>query len=92
MAFVYILHCADNTFYVGQTANLDSRVAFHNAGLGCRYTARRRPVALVHFEEFPTHAAARVHERQLKHWSAKKKKALATGDFAALNALSKRRR
>ena len=32
MFFVYILRCADGTFYVGMTSDLESRVDLPNAG------------------------------------------------------------
>lgn len=92
MPFVYLVRCADQTFYVGQTADLQSRIALHNAGLGSRYTADRRPVVLVHSEELPTHAAARARERQLKRWTVEKKAALVAGDFRTLKRVSKRRK
>ena len=47
LPFVYILRCADGTFYVGHTADLQFRVALHNAGIGVAYTARRRPVRVI---------------------------------------------
>ena len=53
MFFFYILRCSDDTFYVGHTVNLESRIASHNDGLGSSYTARRLPVALVHYETLP---------------------------------------
>ncbi len=34
MFFCYILRCADNTFYVGHTDDLNSRIALHNSGFG----------------------------------------------------------
>ena len=92
MFFVYILRCADNTFYVGHTDNLESRTKLHNAGFGADYTALRRPVTLVHSESFKTQTTALARERQLKRWSGKKKAALIAGDVAALKALSKRHR
>jgi putative endonuclease len=48
-AFLYILLCADGSYYTGTTrADLELRVAQHNAGTYTRgYTAQRRPVTLV---------------------------------------------
>lgn len=43
MAFIYILRCADGSFYVGHTDDLASREDVHNAGNGAGYTASRRP-------------------------------------------------
>jgi putative endonuclease len=47
-AFVYILRCADDSYYVGSMCtSLEERVGQHNAGTFGGYTARRRPVVLV---------------------------------------------
>lgn len=46
--FVYILKCADGTYYTGITKNLDRRVDEHNNSMrGAKYTRSRRPVALI---------------------------------------------
>ena len=45
--FVYILRCADGTYYTGWTNNLEKRLAAHNAGTASKYTRPRRPVELV---------------------------------------------
>lgn len=92
MPFVYILKCADNTFYVGHTDDLASREALHNAGTAANYTAIRRPVALVYSESFATLDAAVARERQLKRWSGKKKDALITANLPTLKTLSRRRK
>ncbi len=44
--WVYLLHCADGTFYVGVARNLAQRLREHNGELrrGARYTQGRRPV------------------------------------------------
>ena len=44
---VYLLCCADETFYCGVTNDVKRRIARHNAGRGARYTRGRRPVTLV---------------------------------------------
>jgi putative endonuclease len=52
-AFVYILKCADGSYYVGTTRDtLDRRIAEHNAGTYGGYTAKRRPVTLAYSQEF----------------------------------------
>ena len=33
MAWAYIVECADGTFYVGSTIDLDRRICQHNDGL-----------------------------------------------------------
>ena len=57
--FVYILRCADGTYYVGHCEDLDSRLACHQSGDGAEWTPRRRPVTLVHSEPFPTRSLVR---------------------------------
>tara|TARA_Y100001970_G_C14103709_1_gene786907 strand:+ start:840 stop:1169 length:330 start_codon:yes stop_codon:yes gene_type:complete len=45
---VYILECADGTFYTGVTKNLDRRIHEHNnTKKGAKYTRSRRPVHLL---------------------------------------------
>ena len=73
MFFFYIVRCADDTFYVGHTDNLESRTALNNAGFAAEYTARRRPVTLVYSEAFKTRKDALSRERQVKRWSGKKR-------------------
>ena len=92
MPYVYILRCSDSTFYTGHTNDLDSRLKAHNDGVAANYTATRRPVELIYSELAETETAAVQRERQLKRWSAEKKKALAAGDLSRLKSLSRRRR
>ena len=88
---VYILQCADGTYYVGSADNVAERVKRHNAGDGAEYTARRRPVVLMHSECLSNKAAAVQRERQIKRWSRAKKEALIAGDKNQLRELSRRR-
>lgn len=93
MFYVYILQCADGSYYVGSTSDVDARVKEHNEGkLGACYTFLRRPVTLAYTESFITKLEAMRRERQLKNWSHAKKTALIAGDMAALKALSKRQK
>jgi predicted GIY-YIG superfamily endonuclease len=92
-AFVYILECSDESYYVGSTRDtLEARVAQHNGGHFGGYTADRRPVTLVWSREFERKTDAIAAERKLKGWSRAKKQALAAGRFEALKGLAKRRR
>ncbi len=91
--YVYILRCADGSYYVGkyQGDRLEGRVADHDNGVyPDAYTAKRRPVTLVWSAWFGRFDEAVSFERQLKGWSRAKKEALIRGDEAALKALSKR--
>ncbi|WP_353083172.1 GIY-YIG nuclease family protein [Tessaracoccus lapidicaptus] len=47
MAWTYILECADGSYYVGSTRDLDQRAWEHGIGSGSRFTAKRLPVKLV---------------------------------------------
>ena len=51
--FVYILECADKSFYIGCTNNLEKRLKQHNdSRWGAHYTKIRRPVELIYSENF----------------------------------------
>jgi predicted GIY-YIG superfamily endonuclease len=71
--FTYMLHCSDDSFYVGQTDDLGRRLVEHDAGATGGYTASRRPVRLVWSEEFSTREEAKAAEVQIKKWSRRKK-------------------
>ena len=89
-AFLYILRCADGSFYIGTTRTA-LRVAQHNAGTFGGYTAARLPVTLVFSQWFERITDAIENERKLKKWSRAKKEALVRGDLQALQRLSARR-
>ena len=92
-AFVYILLCADGSYYVGSArGSLERRVAEHSAGQMDGYTARRRPVVLLWAQEFDRITDAIAMERRVKGWSRAKKEALIRGDFDGLQALARRGR
>ena len=91
MAFwVYILRCADNSYYTGHTENLEQRIAKHQMGETEGYTSTRLPVMLMFSEEFPTREEALKCERQIKGWSRKKKEALMRRDWAEVSRLARR--
>ncbi len=90
-AWLYILQCADDSYYTGSTNNLSLRLAQHYAGEGSAYTRGRLPVELVYSREFASAHEAFLRERQVKGWSRAKKMALIRGDFEALVTLSKSR-
>jgi putative endonuclease len=91
-AFLYILRCADGSYYNGTArAGLEQRVSEHNAGRYGGYTAQRRPVTLVFSQWFECIVDAVAAERQVKGWSRAKKEALIRGEFARLPELSRRK-
>ena len=89
--FVYVLLCADGTFYVGATTGLSDREKTHNKGHGSEHTSRRRPVRLVYSEAHESWAAARKREVQIECWSHAKKKSLVDGHLDRLHGLARRR-
>ena len=86
---LYILQCTDGSLYIGHTDDLGRRMEQHGHGLGCRYTAARRPLKLIHAEAFETRYEALTMERKLKGWSRAKKLAYIAGDWSAIGALAK---
>lgn len=74
---VYILECADGSYYVGCTNNLIKRLKEHNQSKrGAHYTKIRRPVVLKYAEEFETLLKARGREAEIKSWKRAKKELL----------------
>lgn len=89
MAFyVYILECADGSYYTGHTDDLEARLTAHEQGLLRNYTHSRRPVTLVFAEALPTRLAALEAERRIKGWSRAKKEARIAQDWERLVRLS----
>ncbi|OHA70938.1 MAG: hypothetical protein A3H01_00955 [Candidatus Wildermuthbacteria bacterium RIFCSPLOWO2_12_FULL_40_9] len=77
MFYVYILECADGSFYVGCTNNLEKRLKQHNnSKWGAHYTKIRRPVILRYTEKFKTLKEVRQRETKIKGWNRNKKLAL----------------
>ena len=89
--WVYVLRCADGSYYVGHTDNLEQRINQHHCGELGGYTSTRRPVSLVYTEEFPTRDESFAAERQIKGWSRKRKEALIRGDWDELRRLARGR-
>ena len=92
-AFVYMLRCSDDSYYVGSATGDDllKRFEEHQTGAYRGYTYFRRPVELVWSEHFDRITDAIAAERQLKGWSRAKKEALIGGDWSMVQQLSKRR-
>ena len=91
--YVYILRCADGSYYVGSATGHDvsMRVDQHNAGSYPGYTFTRRPVVLIWSEYFDRITDGIAAERQIKGWSRAKKEALIRSDWTRLSELSRRR-
>ena len=89
--FVYILRCANQSYYIGHTSNPEARFLRHRNNEGAQYTATYPPEAILYRERFDTEAEAMRREIQLIRWSRAKKEALIAGDRARLHELSKSR-
>jgi predicted GIY-YIG superfamily endonuclease len=87
--WVYILRCADGSYYTGHTDNLEERIAKHQSGQYGGYTSTRLPVKLVFSQEFPSREQALASERQIKGWSRKKKEAMIRGDWNEVSRLAR---
>jgi putative endonuclease len=87
--WVYILECADKSYYTGHTDNLEKRLYEHDHNLLKCYTSGRLPARLVYSCEFETREDALAREREIRGWSRKKKQALIAGDWLKLIAYAR---
>ena len=90
MAWMYILECADGSYYVGSTKNLERRISEHRQGIGAKYTSNRLPVKLVYGEEYDHVADAYAREKQVQGWRRAKREALINGGPELLPALARK--
>ena len=74
--YVYVLECADGSFYTGYTTDVERRVAEHDAGEGAKYTRGRAPVELIYKERFESRSAAMKREYEIKQLSRARKERL----------------
>ena len=83
---VYILRCADNSYYTGHTDDLERRVSQHQSGAIRGYTFQRRPIELVWADHVATREEALSAELRIKGWSRAKKEAWIARDWDKLKA------
>lgn len=89
--FVYILLCADKSYYVGVTNDIVNREQEHNIGFDKNsYTYDRRPVNLVWYQEFLDRDLASAKEKQLQGWSRVQKEALISEAESELPELARK--
>lgn len=94
MPFVYILRCADGSYYTGSTARaIGERVWEHNNddNRSAAYTRRRRPVTLAWCAYDESVERVFFWEKQIQGWSRAKKVALSEGRISDLPRLSRGR-
>ena len=64
--YLYILKCADGTFYTGITDDVSRRLAEHNTGKGAKYTRGRGPLTLGFCKEVGTKSESLKEEYRVK--------------------------
>ena len=76
--FVYIVSCADDTFYTGITKDVERRIREHNEDnkLASKYTKSRRPVMLMYYEVCASRSSASKREYEIKCMTRKEKEYL----------------
>jgi putative endonuclease len=81
--FVYILECADKTFYTGITTDLERRVGEHNSKKSdTKYTRTRQPVKLIYSKKFKDRSAASKEEFKIKSLTREEKVKFLTSERA----------
>ena len=77
--YVYLLNCADNTYYTGITTDPKRRLQEHNSDdtKAARYTRARRPVSMVYFELCADRSSAASREYEIRRLSRQQKQSLA---------------
>ena len=76
MVYVYILECADGSYYTGWTDEITKRLEVHQNGKGAKYTRSRLPVKLVLIEELENKSFALKREAAIKKLTKKEKEVL----------------
>lgn len=74
--YVYILLCANGSFYTGYTKDLEERARLHVNGRGARYTKMHKPQQVVYVELFQNRVEAMRRERAIKKLNHTQKQAL----------------
>ena len=90
MAWMYILQCSDQSYYVGSTKDLERRLSQHQRGTGSRYTCGRLPIQLVYCEEYDRVTDAFYREKQVQGWTRRKREALINGSPELLPMFAKK--
>ncbi len=86
--YLYILECADGSYYTGSTNDLNMRLQQHYDGIATNHTKKRLPVKLVYLEKYPRLDYAYYREKQIQGWRREKKEALIKGEIEKLPELA----
>ena len=74
--YVYILRCADGSYYTGYSNNPANRFIEHSKGRGARYTRMHKPEGIAYLQGLKTRRAAMRRERQIKTFTHEQKRNL----------------
>ena len=85
----YILRFSDNSLYIGQTNNLESRLKNHlgKTTKSSKFAKEHGNFQLVYQENYNSRIEAMRREKQIKKWARAKKEALIVGDKELLKKL-----
>ena len=64
--FLYLLECANGSYYAGITTDVVARFEAHQSGKGARYTRANPPLRIVAQAAYPDRSTASKAEWQLK--------------------------
>ena len=74
--WVYMVGCADGTYYTGYTNDLQKRLRLHNSGNGAKYVRGKGPVTVVYTKEYRYYKHAVRAEAHLKRQTRTQKEAV----------------
>ncbi|MCR5073115.1 MAG: GIY-YIG nuclease family protein [Clostridiales bacterium] len=74
---VYMLCCADGSFYTGIARDAERRAEVHNSGKGAKYTRSRLPAVLIYREPCRDYSTALRREAAIKRLTHAAKQAMA---------------
>ena len=64
--FLYLLECANGSYYAGITTDVQARFEAHQSGKGARFTRANPPVRIVGQAAYPDRSTASKAEWKLK--------------------------
>jgi len=76
MYYLYILECANGSYYTGITTDVERRFQEHKNGTGGHYTRSQEVVRVVYTESHQDRSSALKREAQIKGWRRERKLAL----------------
>ena len=87
VCYVYILECADSSYYTGITSNVKRRLFEHNNRIKSCLQKSKVPVKLRHVERYNSRIEAAEREKEIKGWNSLKKEVLLKKDYAERSSL-----